>query len=467
MKKIIYFTTLFLFSGCHKEFLEIKPSQSQKVPVTLADYQAILDNALNTSNPMNVRSSHTLGILGADEYYMDDATFNIMPTTGALAYFRNAYIWNSEVFDITLGTNSEPNDFFTAYTRILRVNVVLEGIDRLNVDESSILDWKRAKGMAHFIRALNYYNLCQLFTEPFIGDAWKNKLGMPLRLEVDPTIKLSRSTLGDTYDQIIYDLQEAESNLSKQSNHVFRPSLAAVAALKMRINLQRHDYEGALVEANKVLENHNTLLDYNEVPVQNNYSFPTYGIGNPEVFYSTAAYTPVILSNNMIRVDEELLSLYQEGDLRKELFFKKSTDGRTTFWGSYFGNETFFTGFAVDEILLVKAEILARTEDVDAALAILNRIREKRIHKDHYTELGMMDADRLLGEVLDERRRQLIFRGVRWEDLRRLNKDTKHAKTLRRKVNDQIYELSPNDKKYVWPLPPDAITAGGFVQNDR
>jgi len=68
---------------------------------------------------------------------------------------------------------------------------------------------------------------------------------------------------------------------------------------------------------------------------------------------------------------------------------------------------------------------------------------------------------------LKERRKELLFRGLRWTDLRRLNLDPRFAVTLARNVSGQIYSLPPEDPRYAWPIPDDEIQASGIPQNPR
>ena len=69
--------------------------------------------------------------------------------------------------------------------------------------------------------------------------------------------------------------------------------------------------------------------------------------------------------------------------------------------------------------------------------------------------------------ILAERRKELVMRGTRWADLRRLNKEPKYATTLVRDLDAEQYELKPGSPKWVWPLPIEAIDNGGYDQNPR
>ena len=49
-----------------KEFLDVKPNQSQFTPSKISDYQAMMDHI----NLLNISSSHALGIISSDESNM-------------------------------------------------------------------------------------------------------------------------------------------------------------------------------------------------------------------------------------------------------------------------------------------------------------------------------------------------------------------------------------------------------------
>jgi hypothetical protein len=65
-----------------------------------------------------------------------------------------------------------------------------------------------------------------------------------------------------------------------------------------------------------------------------------------------------------------------------------------------------------------------------------------------------------------ERRRELLFRGLRFTDLLRLNKEG-YQIALLRNLNGQQYALPPNSPLYVLPIPPDEIALTGEEQNPR
>jgi hypothetical protein len=166
------------------------------------------------------------------------------------------------------------------------------------------------------------------------------------------------------------------------------------------------------------------------------------------------------------RVDPGLYQLYDNNDLRKSIFFKwNGTTGSYHFYGSYDGTINLFNGLATDEVYLVRAEAYARTGDKDKALDYLNTLLMNRWKTSMFTPLTAATDDEALALILEERRKELAFRGLRWPDLRRLNKDARFAVTLSRTMNEKSYTLTPADSKYTFQIPLEVIAKAGIAQN--
>ncbi|WP_187444139.1 RagB/SusD family nutrient uptake outer membrane protein [Sphingobacterium phlebotomi] len=118
---------------------------------------------------------------------------------------------------------------------------------------------------------------------------------------------------------------------------------------------------------------------------------------------------------------------------------------------------------------MISAECEARVGDVDKASLALNTLLEKRWQRNEYVPILQNDRNTLLEIVLLERRKQLLKRGLRWSDLRRLNKDSRFAKVLTREIefdgNIETYELRPNDVQYTYPIPLAVIEQQAYEQN--
>ena len=112
--------------------------------------------------------------------------------------------------------------------------------------------------------------------------------------------------------------------------------------------------------------------------------------------------------------------------------------------------------------------ISIRLGSINAAMDDLNALIIKRWKNNGtFVPFTAATANEALAKVLKERRKELIFRGLRWTDLRRLNKDPRFAITLTRNLNGVVYTLPPNDDRYTLPIPDQEIKISGIAQNPR
>jgi hypothetical protein len=237
------------------------------------------------------------------------------------------------------------------------------------------------------------------------------------------------------------------------------------------------DYENAEIYASESLNEYNVLLDYNNTSIINpssSYRFPAFttneSLANPEiVFYAEGilglATAPV---RGVQYVDTNLYKQYQPNDLRKTLLFLEAGPNKARYVGTYTGVQRSFWGIATNEIYFILAECSVRTGDYVAGMAALNTVLRKRHVSGSFSDLTAVNAEDALLKVLSERRKEFPFTAqLRWEDLRRLNNDSRFAKTLTRKYNGTIYSLPPNDNRYVFPIPQSEIDLAHLIQNPR
>lgn len=414
----------------------------------------------NGSNVMNSYSGHELGTLGADEFYVMD---NFWATYTNVPYQKNAYIWAEDVYQ----PDETVPDWDRAYLRILYSNTVLDGLEEITPATSDVEAWNNARGSALFYRAFTYYQMAQLFCEKYDHALSRQQLGLPLRLTADITLHVPRASLYDTYALIIRDLEEAFNLLPIEPLSKFRPSRPAVLALFARIHLQLEDYENAKRYADGYLSYKNELLDFSNLDVERTTFniFDNIRESNPELVFS--CYYAGSFSGywNMV-MSPELLSLYPLGDVRKQAYFHLYNNN-LIFRGSYSANGAFFTGLATDEVLLIHAETSARLGLANEARSSLQKLEDNRVNEGHRRNFDVLSNEELLDLILLERRKELVFRGTRWEDLRRLNTDERYQIVLSRELGGQSYHLYPNDNRYVWPIPKNAVDLGGYEQNKR
>lgn len=467
MKKILnkahIINTLFLafsFIACDKvdDWLDVKSKLRDVKPTTLDDFQAILDdhNWINHIFP-------GIGLTGADNYYLTDQNFNSVQQ-----FLRNSYVWAEDIYAGDTG-----QDWIYGYMLIGSTNIVLDGLNSIERTNSNAVDYDRVKSSALFLRSFMYYALSQIYCKPY-SLVNISEPGLILRKSSDVNINYNRSTVGETYDKIISDLLLVLDigGLPSNPTHQMRPSEAAANALLAKVYLSMENYDQSLEYSKRSLEQFNSLLDYNSSLVNPNstYRFPAYP-NNPEIlFFARQNLYPTVSaqSNTPGYVDTILYESYDDNDLRKSLYYVNTGDGIVRFRGSYSAAANNFAGIATNEILLIYAESSVRTGNISDAYLALNTLLEYRYMNGTYISIEISDPEELLTLILEERRKELPFTGqLRWEDLRRLNSDSRFSKTLVRSINGITYQLTPNDNKYVFPIPDNEIRLNGIQQNPR
>ncbi len=439
------------FTSCSKDWLEAKPDKSLVVPGNIADFQSLLDN---TSQVFNIAQASGLAEISAGDFYI---TYTSWASLFGVQE-KSAYIWE-KTEDFYKGEQSA--DWVNAYVRILNANVVLEGIAKVKANPAEQQSWNNVKGSALFFRAFDFFNLSQTYCRAYEESTALIEPGLPLRLEYDVNIVLKRSSLQKTYDQITGDLEQAASLLGTTPLFKTRPSKQAVFALLARTYLAMEKYELAGLYADSALKIQSELMDYSKLGSSGTYLISRF---NPEVIFHSV-FTYGIFNMNRLLVEPTLFSAYAANDLRKTVFFTAVSSG-TAYRGNYSGDRTLFGGLATDELYLIRAEMNARKGNLEVALKDLNYLLMNR-WKGTYVPISGDDPEFVLRQVLTERRKELVFRGLRWMDLRRLNKDYRFSFNLSRTLNGQTYVLMPGDKRYVLPLDEKELALSGIPQNER
>jgi hypothetical protein len=217
--------------------------------------------------------------------------------------------------------------------------------------------------------------------------------------------------------------------------------------------------------ADSCLGMNDQLMDYNLL--DSNSATPFERFNKETVFYSTL-YLENIITMTYAKTDTVLLGSYQPGDLRRGMFFASNPNGTVYFNGSYEGSSwvQLFNGIATDEMYLVKAEAAARAGNISLAMETLNQLLRFRWKADEFIPLEAASPQEALALVLRERRKELLFRGLRWTDLRRLNEEG-YGIGLKRIYNGQEYLLPPGDPRWVMLIPPSVMAITDLPQNPR
>jgi len=437
-----------------KKFLEEKSDKTLVTPSTLADLQALLDDA----TIMNGEKTSSMMESSADNGFYPLAGYNAIGVLQQVSYRWGPAEYNAQ----------DPNDWVTGYAPVYNSNLCLELIEKITRDAATAVKWDNVKGSALFYRAYYFLNLVWAFSKVYNEKSMDEDLGIALRLHSDYNIPSVRASVKTSYEQILSDVKASIQYLPSLPQHTYRPSKSAAFGLLARTYLSMGKYDSTYKYVNLCLQIKNDLMDYNSDPsIAGLTSGTPFAKFNKEtIFYSemTLGYGSNLAFRG--RVDSVLYASYVTGDLRKIGFFLAAAPYQR-FKGSYTKNQTLlFSGIATDEMFLTRAECFARMGDKESALSDLNTLLKKRWTVADFVPLTANTSVEALELVLTERRKELLFRGLRWIDLKRYNRDGANI-TLKRVINGVTYTLPPNDNRYALPLPKDIVDLTGMPQNPQ
>lgn len=437
--------------SCEK-FLDEKSNQQLAIPNTIEDFQALL---YNNDRFFDYANS---GELSSDDLYITDADFDGL----YLENDKRLYTWQPDHVSKYIGQVG--NNWKNCYATIYVANAVLHGIKENNLSGNAV---DEVTGQALTLRAARYLDGVQIWAPVYDRRTGDTDLGMVIRLDPDMNLPSVRASVQQTYDQIIKDLSDAIPLLPVTSVSPNIPTKAAAYGLLARTYLIMADYEKALENAEHSLQYNSTLIDFNELNANDNFPITGTKTYAPQelIFLSAMSLIGFDMHPEVVKVTPALYNLYQTGDLRKTIFFQQNADLSYLFKGTHI-SWNLLTGITTAELLLILAECQARLNNISGAETALNKLRMKRWDPEYYMPYIFSNKDAALEAILQERRRELAFRGLRWSDIKRLNRDGANI-ILTRTVKGETYTLHPNDKRYAIAIPEDIIDIANIPQNPR
>lgn len=440
MNKLIY-TTLILgilscTTGCRK-YVEI-PSENLKVLKLTTDYQSLMYNT-TTMNYTYLNPAYA-----ASDYGTDLATWQ----TRQSVLLGNTYTWADRLYT---ATEDDPQ-WTNLYKQIFITNTVIGGV--MGSEGGTDAQKLSAMSSAYVHRAFAYYLLVNIYGKQYDSATAATDPGVPLVMSTDLLTDLTRASVGQVYDHIMADLNQALPGLPDLPDFNSNPSKSAAYAIMARVELNKRNFTEAERYANLALTLKSTLLDlsaYTTVPL----TIPTRTL-NPEVilFKTVQISTSFPLSletQSLFTANENTIK-----DLRYTMFTKDGTEVGYSYYTTrgYFRQtlDGVYNGPSVPEMLLIKAECEARAGNTDAAIAALNTLRIKRFKTEDYIAATATDPNTALHLIIDERGREFMGTGFKWFDQRRLSKDAGFVSTVTRVFKDVTYTLEPGSNRYTFAI---------------
>ncbi|MFD2871694.1 RagB/SusD family nutrient uptake outer membrane protein [Mucilaginibacter ximonensis] len=437
MKKInilIMILGITCLVSCQK-YLD-KPNKIQADIKTVDQLQALLDNVTGTGTggvAFGYEGHNATATYSTDDTEITPELYKNYPSAFTLA---NLYYYTFDV-DNVIGAPSDPL-WNGEFRKIFNANVVLANADEASGDA---VTRNRVKADAYFIRAYSYWTLVNYYCLPY-AQANFNSKGLPIKKTTNYSESLKRATLKETYDFILSDVAQAQSLVNYndvQATMRWRISKPAIDAFLSRYYLFTGDYDKSVQYANSALTSQTAkLVDFNTIPAGNPASYsnpaatlkysalndysPTKFFAWSEFYYTRFTYA----SSQWDIPSTNLLAMYdQSNDLRFMLLMIQNGGRRANvitpaqYRYDYFNDGSYLpSGPTIAEVLLNKAEALARKGDITNSLAAANILRTKRLKT--YVALTANSATDALTQILQERRRELPF-SFRWADIRRFS----------------------------------------------
>lgn len=422
---------LICLASC-KKYLD-EPNKIQADIKTVDQLQALLDNVTAQGTAFGYEGHNATATYSTDDTEITPELYKNNPAAFTLS---NLYYYTFDRDNI-IGESSDPL-WEGEFRKIFNANVVLANADNVSGDDTTR---SRVKADAYFIRAYSYWTLVNYYCLPY-APANLNAKGLPIKKTTVYSESLKRASLKETYDFILSDVAQAQSLVNYNDVKAamrWRVSKPAIDAFLSRYYLFTGDYEKSVEHANSALTSAIAkLVDFNTIPA-----------GNPETYSNPAATLKYAALNDysptrFFRWDEfyytrftfassqwnipatNLLSLYdQTNDLRFLLLMIENGGRRANvitpaqYRYTYFDDGSYLpSGPTIAEVLLNKAEALARKGETANALAAANTLRASRLKT--YVALTAGNPADALTEILQERRRELPF-SFRWADIRRFS----------------------------------------------
>ena len=449
MKKISFILSLLVITrfwmGC-SDFLDVKPNNKMMIPQKGEDLMALL----NDVSIMNYGYSTGLSEIASDN-------IDITPSVWEAIFNeedRRAYVW----------TDMQVSKFYwnPMYKKINTANVVLDHLDKVSfIDEQ---EREEIHGTALLFRGYSYFSLAQNYCKPYHPDNFLDQ-GLVIRHTSDVNEVSVRSSIEESYKQIISDLTLAADLLPEsKTRYPTRPNKAAAYAVLARVYLSMNDFEKAAFYADACLKAKVEVMDYSNVTLKP-YPFDKF---NEEVLFYTQHSGHGILLERVARVDSLLYQSYHDGDYRKRLYFSEKENGTYAFTGDYAMNSNVdkFNGITTAEVVLIFSECLARNGELESAASILKMLLLKRYEPDSLPVVEGLGKKDLLERILSERRKELIFRGVRWSDLRRLTIAELGVNKWERRMGEVTYVMTKERlQDFAFKIPQEVIDLSGIQQN--
>ncbi|MBR8536402.1 RagB/SusD family nutrient uptake outer membrane protein [Carboxylicivirga sediminis] len=417
---------------------------------------------------------------------MDIMTDASLASAGFTNQMGEMYAWR-----LNPGTSEVGSVWGNHYASIYNTNYIINHVDSI---EGNAANLDRIKGEALAGRALLHYNLVRLFGKAYNAETASTDRGVPYVTsnEIDsPT----RHSVADVYKYIVEDLEEAELLIPPADDEIYntlpipRETIFTkdfVRGLLARVALDMKDYNGAIAYASMLIESNDYALEEglsfinmwlndtgSEIIWKVGYTPTDYGAALGYNFYNRNRfdYAPM---PDYIPAEWWVNSFNPSIDVRYTAYINYTQTGFG--WAGhlvykYPTNPAFNAQQGLNmpkpmrlaEMYLIRAEANAYLDNDELAQDDISALLEKRIIDHNRVTLT---GDELKEFILNERKRELMFEGFYWFDLKRHNKGFTRVPQAN---TSTAYDLSiaADDYRWQWPIPTSEINGNDNIKQNE
>ncbi|WP_298555190.1 RagB/SusD family nutrient uptake outer membrane protein [uncultured Parabacteroides sp.] len=363
------------------------------------------------------------------------------------------------------------------YTWISNANYILAAEETMAGTETEV---NYIMGQAYAIRAYSYFMLAQSFARTYKGH--ESEPCCPLYTEptVAGTEGKPRSTVQETYDQIVSDISKAVERLNGTTRkHISHIDYATALGLQARIALVMEDWATAKKASEDAIAASNcTIAKVSEFKGLNNVSAPNVMWG-AEIISDQSGMYASLFSHMDATADKYGATARKQ--INKDLYGKIGTeDDRLAWWNPKDANnkeggyqqEKFkfsdiqtwmgdYVWMRIEEMYLIAAEAECRLGNDAGAREYLMDLMSKRdasysCAQKSGTSMGKLTTDytgSLLEEIIIQRRIELWGEAGRIYDIRRLKQGFKRTAEMGWPTDALLVNRNANDpESYMWVL---------------
>lgn len=451
-----------ILTSC-EDYLGIKPKK-QEIPETLADYVAFFNEEYMIYTPHYYAYSTAHELLG--EYYNAYIAWYGQTSLDYICYY-----WT----DYNRFESSTYNNVYRYSTRGVAVaNQIIDGAGRAT--ECTQDERQSAIASARILRVMQLFSQANYFADAYDPATAETKLSVPLLTSSEADATYTQPSIKYLYDFMIKEVEEAVAckSLPDMGATIYIPGKGAGYALLSRLKLYVRDWQGALDAANEAIKIKGDLFDwvkhYNDnydeylkefktnkmipSPMEHDFCENYYfGFGNLS-YRGSRTFLP-----------EPAGRWFEEGDCYQQ------TNWQLCPYGSEYVYRAATTGYFNEggirtlEAYYVKAEALARLDQLADARNVYNTIRKKTIHPDYYTDVTTNDKDELIYQICKSRHASFLLSTIGFTDIKRLNAEGKYILPVIKKINGQEVTLAPDHRLWTFPFAQDVMKDESIKQN--